>query len=170
MSNTKFAFYLVIFVTAIILLALGIFEGMTRHEIKECKKWQAQAREFPTFYLIGWQTEQCKAHGIEIEVKQPRDIKGHTITAIVYAYNSKVDQTDGDPYTMASGNRVYDGAVACPTRLPFGTRVEFAGKVYTCEDRMSKRYRDGNYFDIWMETKDEAVEWGKQQGLMNVIY
>ncbi len=84
------------------------------------------------------------------------------IMAEVSAYTSEVNQTDDDPFTMASGKHVYDGAIACPDRFPFGTKVEIDGKVYTCEDRMNARYRDGNYFDIWMSNKAEAINFGRQ--------
>jgi len=63
---------------------------------------------------------------------------------------------------MASGKKVYPGAAACPEFLEFGTKVEIEGKIYTCEDRMHKRYRDKWYFDIWMPEKAYAYEFGRQ--------
>jgi 3D (Asp-Asp-Asp) domain-containing protein len=78
------------------------------------------------------------------------------------AYNSEVGQTDADPEIMASNKKVYAGAIACPTKYAFGTKIKVAGKTYTCEDRMAERYRDGEYFDIWMESGIAADNWGRQ--------
>lgn len=54
--------------------------------------------------------------------------------------------------TMASGKRVYAGAVAM-NGVPFGTRYEVlsgpaAGRVLTVEDRIGH----GSQFDIWMSS------------------
>lgn len=91
-----------------------------------------------------------------------------TIYAEVTAYSSSEDETDSEPLVMASGDIVYDGAVACPARYEMGTRIIIQGKTYTCLDRMHKRYRDGNYFDIWVTSKEEAFEFGRQQLIIHV--
>lgn len=61
------------------------------------------------------------------------------IEVIATTYNAEVGQTDSDPFTMASGKRVYEGAVAsnCHDK---GTKLEIEGEIYTVEDRMNKRY------------------------------
>ena len=84
-------------------------------------------------------------------------------------YNAEVGQTDSDPLTMASGKRVYDGAIACPAKFEFGTKIKVQNKIYTCEDRMNKRYRYSNHFDIFFETKDEAIKFGRRQLNFEVI-
>lgn len=90
------------------------------------------------------------------------------IQAEVTAYNADVLQTDDRPRETASGEEVYPGGVACPSRYPFGTRVEILEKEYTCNDVMNARYRDGNYFDIYMESEDKAWDFGRQQLLIKV--
>lgn len=80
----------------------------------------------------------------------------------VTAYTSSVEETDDRPLEMASGDKVYDGAVACPSRYHFGTMVRIEGKQYVCEDRMHRRFRDGNYFDIWLSDKKEALSFGRK--------
>jgi len=92
------------------------------------------------------------------ETKAPKNVKIGEFTA----YTSKIEQTDSDPEIMASNKKVYDGAIACPTKYAFGTKIKVAGKIYTCEDRMSEKYRDGEYFDIWMESEMAANNWGRQ--------
>lgn len=82
--------------------------------------------------------------------------------AFVTAYTSSEDETDEDPWITASGERPGPGTVACPSRYPFGTKVEIEGIDYECEDRMASRYRGGNYFDVWHENRGEALEYGRK--------
>lgn len=91
------------------------------------------------------------------------------IDATVYAYNSVEGQTDGNPRIMADAFYVYDGAIACPSRIPFFTRVRILGRTYTCHDRMAARYRDGDNFDIWMESVEDAKEWGVKKLTVEVL-
>jgi len=79
---------------------------------------------------------------------------------IVSAYNSEVGQTDDTPFITASGQHVRDGIVA-NNCLPFGTDVVIDGKLYEVQDRMNSRY-SCEYFDIWMESKPEALRWGRK--------
>ena len=87
---------------------------------------------------------------------------GISYEAEVSAYTASVDETDSRPWEMASGRTVYDGAIACPARIPFGAKVLIGEKTYTCEDRMNGRYRDSNHFDILVGTKAEAFKFGRQ--------
>lgn len=80
---------------------------------------------------------------------------------VVTAYSSTVDQCDGDPFTMANGKRVHDGAAAA-NFLPFGSKFKlpqyFGDKMFTVEDRMNPRYT--YRVDIWMPTREEAKQFG----------
>ena len=78
----------------------------------------------------------------------------------VTAYSSTVDQCDDTPFITASGKRVGYGIIACPRHFPFGTKVLIEDKVYTCEDRMHQDYV--NRFDIWFDSRESALEFGKQ--------
>lgn len=56
-------------VIASIVLVIGgwmLLAGINKTELTECLKWQAQSAEYPEWYATAWQTEQCKAHGIEL--------------------------------------------------------------------------------------------------------
>ena len=77
------------------------------------------------------------------------------------AYNAEVGQTDSDPFTMASGKKVFEGAVA-NNCLPFGTKVKVGEKIYEVQDRMNSRY-DCDHFDIYMESYDDAIKFGRKQ-------
>lgn len=83
------------------------------------------------------------------------------------AYNAEEAQTDSDPFTMASGKKVYEGAVA-NNCLPFGTKIKVNGKIKIVEDRMNERY-DCDHFDIFMQNHDEAVSFGRKMLSYEII-
>jgi len=76
------------------------------------------------------------------------------------AYNAEEGQTDANPFVMASGKKVYSGAVA-NNCLAFGTKIDVKGKTYTVEDRMNSRY-GCDHFDIFMWEKSDALAFGRQ--------
>ena len=80
-----------------------------------------------------------------------------TLSAVFTAYSKGDGFTPSD--VMASGKKVYEGAIACPRSIALGTIIEVQGKKYTCEDRMALK-NDGN-FDIYMETRAEALSFGR---------
>ena len=96
----------------------------------------------------------------EMDLINPVDGPQPLIRAEVSAYNSEVGQTDDTPFITASGLHVKHGIVA-NNCLAFGTEVEIQGETYEVQDRMNSRYGCHN-FDIWMESKDEALNWGRQ--------
>lgn len=93
-----------------------------------------------------------------------------TLKITVTAYSSTPDQTSGDPFITASGTRVQNGTIAA-NFLPFGTKVRFpekyGNKIFTVEDRMSQRY--WYHADIWMETREQAKEWGVKHTTVEIL-
>lgn len=88
------------------------------------------------------------------------------------AYNAVPGQTDSRPFEMASGKRVYEGALAtADDSIPFGTKVHVPqlGKTFTVEDRLGPRIRqqfkqDGQHrFDIYTKTHADAIKFGRQK-------
>lgn len=73
----KFIAWLMFSDFLLMLLAIGFvvvaisFAGKfaDKSEIVECLNWKVQAEEFPAFYLTGWQSDQCNAHGIFINAE-----------------------------------------------------------------------------------------------------
>lgn len=94
-----------------------------------------------------------------------------TMQVEMTAYSSTVDQTDGDPFTTANGTRVKDGIVAM-NGIPFGTRIRipelYGDKVFIVTDRMNKRYT--TRVDIWMETREEAIQFGYKRNVKIEIF
>ena len=67
---------------------------------------------------------------------------------------------------FASGKKVYVGGVAC-NWLPFGTKLEIDGQIYTVEDRGAKSlFGDKNnhikHIDIYFNDHKEARKFGKR--------
>jgi len=83
------------------------------------------------------------------------------LTGEFSAYTSEPGQTDSSPFIMASGNRVYAGAIA-NNCLPFGSKIKVNGKIKIVEDRMNRRY-GCEHFDIWMEEKTESIQFGRRK-------
>jgi len=93
------------------------------------------------------------------------------ISVVLTAYSSTTDQTKlEDPFTMASGKRVYDGAIAA-NFLPFGTKVKipeiFGDKTFIVEDRMNKRFSDR--IDIWYPERYLAKQFGVQEANIMIL-
>lgn len=82
-------------------------------------------------------------------------VRVQTAYAYVTGYNTVPEQTDSTPCIAASGANICGrtDVVACPRKMPFGTKVEIDGKVYTCEDRLAEKY--DNRIDISCD-KDTA--------------
>lgn len=95
------------------------------------------------------------------------EVDSNRFVADITAYSSSPDETWGDPFVTASGRPVADGVVACPRRLPFGTKVRIANRTYTCWDRLHPRYDDR--FDIWKPSKEAALQFGRQRLLVVVM-
>ena len=79
----------------------------------------------------------------------------------VTAYSSTPEETDDTPFIAASGKTVREGIMAA-NFLDFGTRVQipdvFGDQVFVVEDRMHRRKTD--FVDIWMPTKQDALNFG----------
>jgi 3D (Asp-Asp-Asp) domain-containing protein len=68
----------------------------------------------------------------------------------------------------ANGQRPKEGiTVAASRRLPFGTTVIIAGRVYAVEDRLAKRY--DSRFDIYFSSHQKAKNFGIKTQQVKVI-
>lgn len=105
------------------------------------------------FLSLLFSTMLCKPTACVLPERQ-------SIVATVTAYTPLETCTSIETCIMANGQRVYDGAVACPRKYDFGTKVEILGKVYECTDRTAEKF-DGR-FDIFMFNHEEALTFGKR--------
>ena len=86
------------------------------------------------------------------------------VNAIITGYSSTPDQTDSTPFITASGERVREGIVACPSYCDFGDIIEIEDMgLFECQDVMNERYRDDHYYDIWFESRWLALKFGRQE-------
>lgn len=115
---------------------------------------------------IGHLTPPTMTHVAQVQSAPMPDIENvrvqRTIRLTVTAYSSTMEQTDNDPFTTASGEKVRDGIIA-HNGLPFGTRVRFpdafGDRVFIVADRLNAR--KGYYIaDVWMSTREDAKQWG----------
>ena len=92
------------------------------------------------------------------------------IEAIVTAY-SEIDSCHYPNCEMASGQKAYIGAIACPRNLELDTRVIIDNTPYICKDRTNKNL-DGR-FDIFLgygkESYQEAKEFGIQKKQVQIL-
>lgn len=80
------------------------------------------------------------------------------------AYTASESETDSNPEIMASGKKVYKGAIACPDKYKFGTKITVENMgTFVCEDRMAARFRNREYFDILMSDYSEAMQFGRRE-------
>lgn len=91
-------------------------------------------------------------------------------TVTITAYSSTPEETDSTPFITASGTHVREGVVAA-NFLPIGTAIKipelYGDRLFVVEDRMHERNSDK--VDIWMPTKAEAKQFGKQTARIVVI-
>ena len=87
---------------------------------------------------------------------------GKRFTINASAYTAAADECGKSDGITASGLKVQrERTLACPPNFPFGTRVAIEGMgEFRCEDRGGAI--KGNKFDIYMETKNEAFAFGRQ--------
>ena len=122
-------------------------------------------------FMLGFSTfnapifdEQSQEEEVSVDISR-------TLTDVwITAYSSTPEETDDTPFITASGERVRDGIVAA-NFLPFGTEVRipelFGDKVFVVKDRMHRRKT--TFVDIWMPSKQLAIEFGIHQTEIEVL-
>lgn len=85
------------------------------------------------------------------------------------AYTASTNETDSTPNINASGTTPKDGSIACPVKYAFGVRIKVEGKIYTCDDRMNKRYQNKNNFDLFIPEKSKALKYGRKMLTFEVL-
>lgn len=46
------------------ILCLVMIEGVDKHELVDCLKWEEYQREYPLYTALDWEIEQCLRHDI----------------------------------------------------------------------------------------------------------
>ena len=87
--------------------------------------------------------------------------KGLLLRVKASAYTSDPSMTDASPTITASGTTARHGVIATNI-LPLFTKLKIGSEVFTVEDRMNSRYDQAMFLDIWMPTKQDALNFGIQ--------
>lgn len=62
---------IIVAVIGIAMFGIGIWVGgwigFNKHERVECLKWEKEAKEYPQYYILEWQNEQCSKYDIKID-------------------------------------------------------------------------------------------------------
>lgn len=109
-----------------------------------------------------------------------------TLEVTMTAYSAEAAQTDSSPMITATGETVGEGIVAVSrdllgTVLPYGTElriVEVNDEANACggwvpdtvlevQDTMHPRRE--NHVDIWVPTREQALEWGRCEAVLEVL-
>lgn len=92
---------------------------------------------------------------------KPRTVR-RNVWATVTAYSSTRDQTDASPFITASGTHVRHGTIAW-NAVPIGTEVRipsiYGDTIFVVEDRLNAN-ATAYHLDIWMGSREEALQWG----------
>lgn len=115
--------------------------------------------------------EKRKAQGLAT-LHDPSLASGRLVT--MTAYNSEVEQCDGDPCTTANGFNVCEHGIedtVAANFLPLGTVIKvpelFGDREFVVRDRTAKKY--GDRVDFWMIKKSDALKFGKRQARIVVV-
>lgn len=97
-------------------------------------------------------------------VFKPGMVLGVTATA----YSPTVAETDADPFTTASGQRVHKSIIAA-NFLPLGSRVQIGKELYEVGDRMNPRFNDQYRIDLFRPTPGEARSFGTRDLTLEIV-
>ena len=83
------------------------------------------------------------------------------------AYTASFDECGKTDGITASGIKAVQGRTVAADDLPLGTKVIIDGHTYTVDDRFGGGYK--NRIDIYMDSKADAVRFGRQIKVVQVI-
>lgn len=91
------------------------------------------------------------------KIKEPKTIKAR-ITWYSVADSCHYPAKNGGCYSANYPHKITKGDMACPKEYKFGTKVEYNGTIYTCNDRTANWVQDKwtePTFDIFVPTSKE---------------
>lgn len=84
------------------------------------------------------------------------------------AYSASIEECGKTDGITASGVKAVEGVTVAADHLPFGTKIEIDGHVYTVHDRFGGGYTDR--IDIYKESQEACYKYGRQYALARIIY
>ena len=127
--------------------------------------------------------ESIPEHNISLNKDKKRSVSRGNYTrcipikAIVTAYapydNKSGMCNDGIPDTTATNTKPKFGTLAAdPEKIPYGTKLYIPEYGYgTIEDTggVLRKDKDNIRIDVYMDTYEEAIEWGKKEMIIYII-
>lgn len=83
------------------------------------------------------------------------------------AYTPSLEECGKTDGMTASGVVAQEGVTVACDNLPFGTRVEIDGHIYTVQDRFGGGYT--NRLDIFMTDRNRALQFGRQVKSVRIL-
>ena len=97
------------------------------------------------------------------------EVDSYTYVAEVSAYTASDDECGKSDGITASGTHVQQGrTIAAPSWIPFGTKVIIGEHEYIVEDRGG--YISDNRIDIYMDSREAAMEFGRKELEVTVVW
>ena len=105
------------------------------------------------------------ARDTEVETTKQHETETYTITAYCPCVKC-CGKTDG---ITATGTKATEGRTIAvdPDKIPYGTEVIIDGQIYIAEDCGGAI--KGNKIDIYFESHEEALEWGRQEKEVTIL-
>lgn len=102
-------------------------------------------------------------------------IIGEVMEASITMYSRKdsCHFKSGNKCLTAGGKDTKEGfTITCPRRMKLGTKVRVYGHTYTCDDRTAEwvQKKFGNTFDIFTEDYQGALNHGRKNAIVQIIY
>lgn len=83
------------------------------------------------------------------------------------AYSPSFEECGKTDGITASGIRAVEGETIAADDLPFGTKIEINGEIYTVHDRFGAGHK--NRVDIFKESQDDCFKFGKQYAFAKIV-
>ncbi|MEX1014036.1 MAG: hypothetical protein WDZ80_02665 [Candidatus Paceibacterota bacterium] len=142
----------------------GVFLKQVKNKNMQNKKNIVVSFLIIALFFTGFNTsvnENAKISQEQLVFAEEEEPNPYILNVTITAYSSTPDQTDDTPFITANGGKVRDGIIAA-NFLPFGSKVQipehFGDKVFEVTDRMHQR--KVNYIDVWMPTRQDALNFG----------
>lgn len=156
----KHRIVIIAFLFEIIIFSTGFALGRISAPPRQFKQTDLLTSE--TLSIVNSEAEQSQEESqIEKGIYTEENVK--TLMATITAYCPCEDCSEGFARMTATGATATAGRTIAvdPSVIPYGTEVVIDGHTYIAEDCGGAI--NGNKIDIFLETHEEALNWGKQE-------
>ena len=98
--------------------------------------------------------------------------KWYVQTETIEASTSEYTSTESPGINARGYSPIAGKSIACPKRIKLGSRIIIRNVEYTCDDRYADwvQNRFGDTFDIFGDSYEGAVRYGRQKKTVTIIY